>query len=83
MPGVVAVSIGLILVLLFNYFVNFYFISPLLKMIEGIKNYISYRKSYNVNIDSDDELTDLNSNIREIIDANKTFLRKKSKGFEE
>ena len=82
MPGVVAVSIGLILVLLFNYFVNFYFISPLLKMIEGIKNYISYRKSYNVNIDSDDELTDLNSNIREIIDANKTFLRKKSKGFE-
>jgi hypothetical protein len=52
-------------------------------MIEGIKNYISYRKSYNVNIDSDDELTDLNSNIREIIDANKTFLRKKSKGFEE
>lgn len=83
MPGVVAVSIGLMLVLLFNYFVNFYFISPLLKMIEGIKNYISYRKSYNVNIDSDDELTDLNSNIREIIDANKTFLRKKSKGFEE
>ena len=61
---------------------NFYFISPLLKMIEGIKNYISYRKSYNVNIDSDDELTDLNSNIREIIDANKTFLPKKSKGFE-
>lgn len=82
MPGVVAVSIGLILVLLFNYFVNFYFISPVLKMIEGIKNYLSYKKSYNVSIDSDDELAELNNNVKEIIDANKALLRKKNKDFE-
>ncbi len=71
MPGVVAVIMGIILVFLFNYFINYYFVNPLLKISEGISNYLERKKSYIVTIDNDDELKDLNDNVRELVEANK------------
>jgi hypothetical protein len=76
MPGVVAISIGLILVLLFNYYINFFFISPILKIIKGIKNSLDYNKSYNISVENDDELGELNDIIKEIADTNKTLKSK-------
>ncbi|MDP3453243.1 MAG: hypothetical protein Q8R90_09835 [Bacteroidales bacterium] len=71
MPGIIAVSAGIILVLLFNYFINLYFISPILLISKGIKNYKNFRKSYNVQFDNDDEIQDMNSEVKSIIDENK------------
>ena len=71
MPGVVAVIVGIVLVFLFNYFINFYFVNPFLRMSEGVSDYISRRKSYNLVLDSDDELKDFNENLRELIETNK------------
>lgn len=73
MPGVVAVGIGIVLVFLFNYFINFYFISPLLAVSKGINNYIHSRKSYKVKVDGDDEISDLNHHVKELIEANKNL----------
>ena len=73
MPGVVAVAIGIVLVFLFNYFINFYFIAPLLAITKGIEKYIQFKKSYNVDIESDDELDELNESVRELIDSNKNL----------
>ncbi|MEF9987035.1 MAG: hypothetical protein RSC28_05495 [Bacteroidales bacterium] len=75
MPGVVAVSIGIVLVFLFNYFINFYFIRPILLISRGIGSYLQYRKSYNVKIDNDDELKDLSNNVKELIDTNKNLTK--------
>ncbi len=75
MPCVVAVGIGIVLVMLFNYFINFYFIRPILSITKGISNYILYRKSYNVVIENYDELQDLNQNVSELIDTNKKLLK--------
>jgi len=71
MPGIIAVSAGIILVLLFNYFINLYFISPLLLISKGIKNYREFRKSYNVQFDNDDEIQEINSDVKSIIEENK------------
>jgi methyl-accepting chemotaxis protein len=71
MPGIIAVSAGIVLVLLFNYFINLYFISPILLISKGIKNYKEFRKSYNVQFDNDDEIQDINCEVRSIIDENK------------
>ncbi|MDP3436960.1 MAG: hypothetical protein Q8S04_06935 [Bacteroidales bacterium] len=71
MPGIIAVSAGIVLVLLFNYFINLYFISPILLISKGIKNYKEFRKSYNVHFDNDDEIQDINCEVRSIIDENK------------
>lgn len=75
MPGVVAVSVGIVLVFLFNYFISFYFIRPILLISKGINNYLQYRKSYNVQIDNDDELSELSSNVKELIDTNKSLTK--------
>lgn len=73
MPGIIAVGAGLLLVLLFNYFINLYLISPVLSIFKGIKNYKDYKKTYNVQFDNDDEIQDLNGEVKGIIDENKNL----------
>lgn len=71
MPGVVAVMVGLVLVLLFNYFINYYFVNPLLRISQGVQEYLSRKKSYNVMVDTDDVLQELNENVKELVEINK------------
>lgn len=71
MPGIIAVGAGIVLVLLFNYFINIYFISPILLISKGIKNYRDFRKSYNVQLDNDDEIEEINIEVKNIIEENK------------
>ena len=73
MPGVIAVAAGILLVLLFNYFINLYFISPLLLISRGLKSYKEFNKSYNVVFDNDDELQDLNGEIKTLVDEHKNM----------
>ena len=68
--------VGLLVVLLFNYFLNFYLINPLIKIGKGISSYRSYRKSYNVEIENKhDELAELNANVRDLIEDHKSAVR--------
>lgn len=68
MPSVGAVSVGILLIMLFNYFINCYFISPVLKISAGIADYKKFGRKYSVSIDNNDELSTLNNNIRELTD---------------
>ena len=77
MPGVVAVMMGIILVFLFNYFINFYFVNPLLRISEGISDYIQRKKSYTVLVEDDDELKQLNDNVKELVESNKKLSKLK------
>jgi CHASE3 domain sensor protein len=70
-PLIVAVAAGLFLIILFNYFINFYFISPVLKIIRGIKEYSETRQTYNVKIDTRDEINELNKEIKQLISHTK------------
>lgn len=81
MPCVVSVIVGIVLVILFVYFINFYFISPILKISKGINNYVMNRKSYNVTLDNQDELQELNQNVADLVDTNKK-LEKQIKKYE-
>ncbi len=76
MPGFIAVAAGIILVILFYYFINIYFISPLLKISKGIYSYRENRKSYVVEFDNDDEIQELNFEVKSIIDENKRLKSK-------
>ena len=78
-PAIASVVVGLLLVLLFNYFINFYLINPLIKISKGIQGYRSYKKSYNVEVDNNgDELDQLNTNVRDIIEDHKSAVQKTS-----
>ena len=75
MPGLVSVLVGLIMVLLFNYYLNYFVINPLLKVTNGIKGYRYHGRSYAVKLDCDDELEELNQAVGDIIEQNQSYKR--------
>ena len=80
-PAIASVVVGLLLVLLFNYFINFYILTPLIKIGNGIQGYRSYRKDYNVEVDNNgDEIDQLNSNVRDLIEDHKSAQKDESQG---
>lgn len=78
MPGFISVLFGMIIAMLFNYFLNFSLINPLLKITEGIKSYRKTGKAYEVKVDSDDELEELNDTVKDIIDLNQSYRKRLS-----
>ena len=75
-PAIASVVVGLLVVLLFNYFLNFYLINPLIRIGKGIGSYRNYRKSYTVEIENKhDELAELNANVRDLIEEHKSALK--------
>ena len=75
-PGVVAVGVGLLLIIMLLFFVLVYYIDPLYKMLESLSNYRSYNKKYTYVFDGDDQLSELNGGITEIVGENQQ-LRKR------
>ena len=73
---ITSIVMGIILVFLFNYFINFYFVNPLLRISEGISDYIQRKRSYNVTVDNDDELKELNENVKELVESNRKLSKK-------
>ena len=72
MPGLISALLGFMMVLLFNYYLNHYLINPLLKISRGIKGYLRLNKNYDVRIESNDEIAELNDRVKDIIDINKS-----------
>lgn len=70
MPSVVSVAVGLILILLFNFYMNYYILNPILKMNKNLQNHRKYGSEYTVKVDSDDEIADLNATISELVQDN-------------
>ncbi len=75
-PAVIAIIIGIVLVLLFNYFVNHYFISPLLRISKGARKYLDNRIKYQVEVEHNDELGALNEAVKELIEEHQTTAAK-------
>jgi len=78
-PAIASVVLGLLLVLLFNYFINFYLINPLIKISKGINSFRNYRKDYTVEVENTgDELDQLDDNVRDLIEDYKSIEKKSS-----
>lgn len=74
-PSSASLILILLLVLLFNYYLNYYLINPFLKVSKGITDYRKFNKEYNVNVDSEDEISELNNAARDLIDLNESYKR--------
>jgi len=68
-PLIVAVAVGFLLIMLFNYFINLYFINPVLNIIKGIKSYSESKTPYNVKVETQDEIETLNKEIKSLISS--------------
>lgn len=79
MPAFISLILSLLLVLLFNYYLNRFFINPLLKVNKGIKTYRQFGKKYDWKIDTGDELAELNENVKDLIDLNQSYKKQLEK----
>ena len=73
MPSFISTLLTLVLVVLFNYYLNYYVVNPLLKVNRGISEYRKFSRKYDEKIDSHDEIAELNSNIKDLIDLNQSY----------
>ena len=75
-PGMVAVAVGLLLILMLLFFLNVYYVNPLYRILHSLKNYRSYGREYSYDFEGDDQMSELNASVREITMEN-TLLRKR------
>ncbi len=66
MPGIVAILSALIFTLIFNYFINFYMVSPIIRITKGIHHVMETGDAFDVDIETRDELSDLAASIRQL-----------------
>ena len=64
MPGIVAIVAALAFAFLFSYFVNYYMVSPIVRITKGIRRFLENKIPFNIEVETNDELFDLASAIR-------------------
>ena len=75
-PVVVAVSVGIILVLLLMFFIISYYVNPLNRMLEGMEDYRTMNRRYGYAFEGDDQLAELNEGITELTEENRQLRRR-------
>lgn len=69
-PGIVAVGVGLLLVVMLLFFLMAYYVTPIYKMLESINAYRTNAKRYTYEFDGDDQLSELNTALGEVCSEN-------------
>lgn len=69
-PGIVAVLVGVLLVMMLLFFMIAYYADPLYKILDNLKSYRRFGKKYNYTFEGDDQLSELNQNLLEITEEN-------------
>ena len=75
-PVVVAVSVGIILVLLLMFFIISYYVNPLNRMLRGLDDYRTMGRRYGYAFEGDDQLAELNEGITEVTEENRQLRRR-------
>ena len=63
MPGIVAIMAAVFFSLIFNYFVNYYMVSPLIKTTRAIDDFVKSGKPFDVKVETNDEIEGLVSAV--------------------
>lgn len=66
MPGIIAFLSALIFTFLFNFFVNYYFVSPIIRITKSIKRFSENNEHFDVHIESKDEIYELAKSINNL-----------------
>ena len=69
-PGVVSVGAGLMLIFLLMYYIIVYYVNPIYRMSAGVDAYRSAGKKYGCEFEGDDQLSNINSGLIDVIEEN-------------
>jgi len=67
MPGIVAIISALLFLIIFNFFISKYFVTPIEDIIHSLKNHNSQKRDFNAGISTNDELKKLEKEIQNLI----------------
>ncbi|MDR1554354.1 MAG: MCP four helix bundle domain-containing protein [Prevotellaceae bacterium] len=73
MPAIIAILACIVLIFLLNYFIYIYFISPMVKIVKGINAFNETRVPYNTAVDTKDEISALNNEIKRLTELTKKY----------
>jgi methyl-accepting chemotaxis protein len=68
MPGTVAIISALVFSFIFSYLVNHFMVKPILKITEGIQNFMKNRVPFKIEVETKDEIKDLASALSRLSD---------------
>ncbi len=75
-PSATSILVGILLVFLLMFFILVFYVKPLYGMLASLRNYLEFRHRYNYEFDGNDQLWDLNNEIKELTEENRQ-LRKR------
>ena len=75
-PGIIAVGVGLLLVLMLLFFLESNYSKPIYRMLSSLKNYRNYQRDYLYDFNGEDQLHDLNTEIKELAEENKLLKKR-------
>lgn len=75
-PGAVAAGAGIVLVAMLLFFMMVFYVNPLYKMLDNLDSYRSFNKPYSYTFDGDDQLTELNAGITDLVGENRQLKKR-------
>lgn len=67
LPGLIIVITSVIFTIIFNYMISYYLLSPIGRITKGVQSFTKYRRPYEVNIETRDEMYELNESVKDLI----------------
>lgn len=75
-PGATAILVGILLVFLLMFYLLVYYVKPVYGMLDNLKDYLTFRRRYTFDFDSNDQMGELNSQIAELTEENRQTRRR-------
>lgn len=66
-PGIIALAIAILIIIVFFYMIDVYYIRPVLKMTDGLHKYLTSNTPFRVTFEGRDEVFQLKGDIEELI----------------
>jgi methyl-accepting chemotaxis protein len=73
MPGIITLAFAILIIFIFYILIDLYYIRPVLKVGQGLGNYLNQKIPYRVQVDARDEIKELSDDISTLV----ALLRKK------
>ena len=67
-PSILTLLVAFLIVLMFYYFLDLYFLRPVLKINKEVRSHLDFGTKFNVKIEGSGEISNLRDNIQQLIE---------------
>ena len=67
-PGIITLGIAILIILMFFYFIDFYYIKPVIRITSGLDKYLNFKTPFKVAVEGRDEVARLKEEVEELVE---------------